>query len=492
MVYHIRMKCGYCGEENRKDSLFCMACGSRIMQDGQSAAGQGETIGFVLPDAPAGKPGASFWDPEAEGASEQERAGTSSGFVFGEEGRIAAPDLKMESPAPAPASTAASDLLLAPGGEEAPRIDVMEPRDGAAEKGADYFMPPEADYPTQTLSRSIEEVEAPQSQPIPAVPPAQAAVDSTQTISPVPAEAGSRRKVICPECYAANTEHNRYCQECGNPLSLRSSRVSGPAAAAPSTAAPQRTTVMPAEMVQQAIAEPVYREGEARAAKTRSDRSFGVADVLALLGMVAAGIAISPIFTWKKGLSIGIFSHQGAYSMGRIDLLGGPGILPYSGAEFFTIGFITAVALGLAAIFLLLRTGRGPMLLLAGTLLLFPVVYMIFQGVLPLREAGVNIQPALGFHGILFGNAFNVGAGPSLWLITGGGLLILIAGFLAPPRGWGRLFTFMIFFSLVVGAAFFCAAAFNWNLFINNPTISAPALSPRALVSLKIGVVLIG
>jgi hypothetical protein len=205
---------------------------------------------------------------------------------------------------------------------------------------------------------------------------------------------------------------------------------------------------------------------------------------------MAAGIAISPIFAWKKGLSISIFTHQGAYSLSRTDLLGGPGLLPYSGAEFFTIGLVSAIAIGLAVVFLMVRVGRGPMFILAGLLLLFPIAYLLFQGILPLRQSGVNIQPALGLHGILFGNTANVGAGLSLWLITGAGFLVLVAGFLAPPRGWGRLFTFTLFLSVVVGAAFFCAASYNWNIFINQPASGTLALHTKASLSLPLAALL--
>ncbi|OFW60258.1 MAG: hypothetical protein A2W01_09005 [Candidatus Solincola sediminis] len=432
MVYDYAMKCDYCGEDNKQDSLYCMACGTRISggeAPGSFADNQGTTLAF----------------PES-GSERQAAHQTSSGFVFG------------TPPDPSDAQPGPSAVI-----EVGPSSPIMgEP---------DYLLPPEADYPFDSPKN-----EAMPSGTLPHVePPSPAPVDATQAISPVtpvkPDEAAKRR-VICPECYAANTEQNRYCQECGNPLALRSSRPVVAAQVPAAAGATQHTAVLPAEMVQQAVAEQAETGRRARAEKVHSDRSFGVADVVALLAVVAGGLAISPVFAWKKGLTISVFSHQGAFFQGRTDLLGGPGLLPYSGAEFLTVGLIAAIGIGLAVLFLALRFGRGPMLILAGSLLLFPLIYLLFQGILPLRETGFNLQ-SLGLGEILFGGGANVGAGPALWLLSGGGLLFLLAGFLAPPRGWGRLFTFMLIFSLIVGAAFFCAATYNWNLFISNPAMIA-------------------
>ncbi len=169
---------------------------------------------------------------------------------------------------------------------------------------------------------------------------------------------------------------------------------------------------------------------------------------------------------------MGIFSHQGAFSQGRTDLLGGPGILPYNGLEFLTIGLVAAVGAGLALLFLAVRVGRGPMYILAGAILLFPLAYLFFQAVLPLRQMGISGQPALGLRGLFFGNAGNVGLGPPLWLISGAGISLIVAGFIAPPRGWGRLFTFLLFLGLILGLAFFCAACYNWNLFISDSNMA--------------------
>ncbi len=213
----------------------------------------------------------------------------------------------------------------------------------------------------------------------------------------------------------------------------------------------------------------------------RGENAFGAADILALLAVGAGAIAIAlsyvlDSFTWKKGLDIAIFSHQGAYTPGRTDLLGGPGILPYEGAEFFTVGLVVCIGLALALIFLAVRVGRGPMFTLAGCLMLLPAAYMLFQAVLPLRQAGIDVDPALGLSGMFFGNSANAGAGLSMWIITGAGALLVLAGFIAPPRGWGRLLTFLLFFSAVLGVAFFCAACYNWNLFISQPA-AAPQLT---------------
>ena len=109
------------------------------------------------------------------------------------------------------------------------------------------------------------------------------------------------------------------------------------------------------------------------------------------------------------------------------------------------------------------------MYILSGCMLLLPAAYLLFQAILPLRQMGIEVDPSVGISGIFFGNAANPGAGPPIWLITGAGALLVLAGFMAPPRGWGRIFTFLLCFSVAVGVAFFCAACFNWNLFISEP-----------------------
>ena len=376
----------------------------------------------------------------------------------------------------------------------------------AAPPKPEYYVPPEADYgmvaprvepPPQADQPVREEIS-------PAVTPS---MDSTQAVPPVVAAAavaGRERRVICPECYAPNPEGNSYCQECGSALPITSVRQAAAARPAPGQPAYQQTAVLtpvaqtgavaPAGVPTGAMAQPAYASPLPKAEKARGDKAFGVADVLALLGVGAAAIAIAlsyvlESFTWKKGLDIAMFSHQGAYTQGRTDLLGGPGILPYEGAEFFTVGLMVAIGLALALVFLAVRVGRGPMYILAGCILLLPAAYLLFQAILPLRQMGIDVDPAVGLSGIFFGNTANPGVGPPMWVITGAGVLLILAGFIAPPRGWGRLFTFLLCFSIVLGAAFLCAACFNWNLFISQPSAvhlgAGPFLS-RALLYLPV------
>ena len=376
----------------------------------------------------------------------------------------------------------------------------------AAPPKPEYYVPPEADYgmvaprvepPPQADQPVREEIS-------PAVTPS---MDSTQAVPPVVAAAavaGRERRVICPECYAPNPGGNSYCQECGSALPITSVRQAAAARPAPGQPAYQQTAVLtpavqtgavaPAGVPTGAMAQPAYASPLPKAEKARGDKAFGVADVLALLGVGAAAIAIAlsyvlESFTWKKGLDIAMFSHQGAYTQGRTDLLGGPGILPYEGAEFFTVGLMVAIGLALALVFLAVRVGRGPMYILAGCILLLPAAYLLFQAILPLRQMGIDVDPAVGLSGIFFGNTANPGVGPPMWVITGAGVLLILAGFIAPPRGWGRLFTFLLCFSIVLGAAFLCAACFNWNLFISQPSAvhlgAGPFLS-RALLCLPV------
>jgi len=383
------------------------------------------------------------------------------------------------SPLPPPHSPAP---LIAPPATEQPREDASPPRQ-------DYYIPPEVDYdmavprvaPVESAppSEKISEEQAP-----PAMP---TGFDSTQEVAAViaaGAAAGRERRSVCPECYASNPEGNGFCQECGNALPLTTGRQ--PEAARPVAGKPPReqTAVLTPAVQQGVAAQPAVASPLPRAQKAYGDKAFGVADILAVfaIGAAAAAVALSYImesFTWKKGLDIMIFSHQGAYTQGRTDLLGGPGLLPYTGAEFLTVGLVVALGAALALIFLAVRVGRGPMYILAGCILLLPAAYLFFQGVLPLREMGIEVDASVGLSGIFFGNAANPGVGPPLWLITGAGALLVLSGFMAPPRGWGRLFTFLLCFSIVLGIAFFCAACFNWNLFISQPAAGgAQAMKP--------------
>ncbi len=298
--------------------------------------------------------------------------------------------------------------------------------------------------------------------PVPATPPTK------------PAQA-RERKTVCPECYAANPEGNSFCQECGSALHVTGARPAAVPLAGVRPQAPAQTAVLPQAVQTGEAAQPLYGSERTIARAAKGDKAFGVADVLAVLAIGAGAVSVTlsyavDSFSWKKGLDIALFSHQGAYGPGRSDLLGGPGLLPYEGAEFVTVGLVVAIGLALALVFLAVRVGRGPMFILSGCLLLLPAAYMLFQAVLPLRQMGIDVDPALGINGIFLGDTANAGAGLSFWIISAAGILLLAAGFIAPPRGWGRLFTFLLFFCAVLGIAFFCAVCYNWNLFISEPS----------------------
>jgi ribosomal protein L40E len=334
--------------------------------------------------------------------------------------------------------------------------------------------------------------------------PAAAALsqESTQAMAPVTAASAAverGRRSVCPECYAPNPEGNAYCQECGSALPLTGTRQAAarPAAGQPAAArqpAYQQTAVLTPAAQTGAAEQPAYASPLPRVEKARGDKAFGVADIMALLAVGAGAISVAlsyalDSFTWKKGLDIAVFAHQGAYTTGRTDLLGGPGLLPYEGAEFVTVGLVVAIGLALALVFLAVRVGRGPMFVLAGCLLLLPAAYLLFQAVLPLRGTGITPQSAVGINAIFFGNIANPGVGVTFWIITGAGVLLVVAGFIAPPRGWGRLFTFLICLGAVLGVAFFSAACFNWNLFISQSAAVASHAGPvlsRVLVNLPL------
>lgn len=292
-------------------------------------------------------------------------------------------------------------------------------------------------------------------------------------------------KVVCPQCYAQNPRGNLHCQECGSPLPsilTGATRAMAPQAAAPSAPmsavvpppvsaapalAPQVTVVMPAQTA---------RAGSASGAKSRTI-SFGPADGLAIFAMLSIGAAISPLFKWMDGGNLSAFGFQG------VNVPGGPALLPYAGMEWLTMGVVAAMALGLALIFILVRAGRGPMFMLAGWLSLAPFIYLAFQGLLPQRIQGLELKGALGFKVIFFGGgpAQQPALTPAIWLLTGAGILLLAAGFLAPPRSWGRLMTFFLFGLLVSGLAFFCAVAYCWNLFIPKSIEGLLPVLPRII-----------
>lgn len=428
--------------------------------------GYAPPVGSVPPDVPA-SPQASV-PPDAPTVAVPLTGG---GAREGREVR--------EAPVPPEAVSGTGGAGREASAEAAPAQDIEGGRiPSAAETGAAagatseeaYYLPPEVDYGVYQAR-----AEAP-----PEAPQADAAAEpaKTQAMGPVAGTGAVRgSRVICPECYASNPELNSYCQECGSPLPMASLRQPGGARPRVSQAAPQRTMAMPPQAeaamgVEAAPSGGAYTHAAgSRAVRSRGEKSFGVADALAVVAVAAlAASLLLPLFmegfTYKSGLDIGIFSHQGAYVRGRLDLLGGPGLLPYGGTEFLTVGLVVALGLALTLLFLALRVGRGPMFLLAGCLLLLPISYIFFQAILPLREMGVEIQPAAGLGRVFFGSGESPGMGLPLWMISAAALLLVIAGFVAPPRGWGRLFSFVVFMGLVLGAAFFCAACYNWNIFI--------------------------
>ncbi len=368
-----------------------------------------------------------------------------------------------EAPSEGPVPPAAGETVAWSPGEEGGEV--------AEEGGGPVYIPPESD-----LSPG-REAEVPGSREAPPPAPAEAPQDRTQAMEPVPAEGRVRiPQVICPECYARNPEMNRFCQECGNPLPA----VSGgrPSARRPGpVGSPYPPTAALPPLEDDASGEESVPERGRKEA--RRERRFGAADALASLGVIllAAALLLPSFlegFPYKRGGGAGVFSHQGSYVRGTYELLGGPGILPYRGTEFFTVGTVIAAALFLSLLFLALRVGRGPVFLLAGCLAGFLPVYLFFQALLPLRDKGVEIEPALGLARLFFGGDGAPGLGPVIWLVCAAALLLILAGFLAPPRGWGRLFTFLLFFSLALGAGFLCAACYNWNLFISEAAAGIP------------------
>ncbi len=437
------MRCFRCGEEVPEGSKFCIFCGEKMGREGETRLPSGTmTMGGGMEASPRD---------------------------------VAHKD-----------SCSAQDVRRGPcWNEGVGRSHAADENESSTER---IFLPPEADA---IIDKGAEaEVGAEKTELAGAAGSGKPESERTVAISPVPSSplpsGPSRvtlRTLVCPECYAENPVFNRFCQECGNPLP--SLPVAGEARQHDVHAlggGGQKTSVLaptpalgPEVMGTEAAGKPAGKTQRGRWAST-----FGPADVLCGLSLILGGLALTPLFRWKRGLEISVFSHQGPYLPGSSGLfgdakaLGGPGILPYQGWEFFTAGSVIALALGLAFMFLMIRVGRGPMYLLSGCISLLPAAYVVFQGLLPLRQQGINIRPPLGAEQILFGGPDNLGAGPAFWLSIGVGVLLLLAGFVAPPRGWGRLFTFLVFFPLMILAAFFCAACYNWNLFIGGEASQGP------------------
>jgi len=459
------LKCPTCGTENKPEAVFCMSCGASLIRaptpeptvdESLQDTAEAPTIGYVFGTPDESTAPMDWTQVVDEQALPPVAGGPSAASEVGEE----APLLPIAEPEPVPAE---ADLAA---GMPASPVEIEE----KGEPG--YYLPPEADY-----HEPAPKVVPPPLEPLPAGDEAPSpAHDETQAMAPVAAAgaaaAARPRQVICPECYASNPESNLYCQECGSALATTVSRKAAAAAAAPELAGYQQTAVLPTQQAD--IAQPIYAGNSAQKSGSRWAESFGVADILVLVATLVAAVTMTltliyiDSFPFLKGSDISIFSHQG-YAVGSREVLGGPGFLPYSGWEFFTVGMVTAVGIGLAVIFLLLRVGRGPMYLLAGCILLFPLAYLFFQAVLPLKGVGITPESSVGLRAMFFGSADFAGLGTPIWPISGAGVLVLVAGFTAPPRGWGRLFTFTLFLGLIVGLAFLSAVCFNWGLFIEQP-----------------------
>ncbi len=282
-----------------------------------------------------------------------------------------------------------------------------------------------------------------------------------------PQGSGRSEKAVCPQCYAENPPQNLFCQECGSPMPTVTPGATGAATMRSGATFYSRGTGTAQELSRRGEMAPSAREAtramvpvEGVEGRERK-KTFSFADVLAIFSLVTLGLALSPIFKWRKGMNVSIFGYQG------VNRPGGPGILPYAGWEWLTLGVVTALALALTLAFLLIRVGRGNMFILAGWIALFPFIYLVAQSLLPLRTQGMELEKAVGFGKLFFGGgAYPYSLEPTVWLLVGGGVLLLLAGLLSPPRRWLRLVSLISFGATVGGLAIFCAMAYNWNIFI--------------------------
>ena len=468
------MRCPRCGLENPPVAAFCMRCGQQLQVESKKAPAPGEqTEATPQPGAasaarsqvPQGPQKPSTPQPQQAQPAPQQPA------------RVP----KQATPAP-PAQRPPAQPQTPPAQPAGPAADEEQERTAWAK-----MREPIPEFP------AAAPIPKPQQPAPPPAPPASPDVSAQLTVplgvvgSDSPFSPPAQRpadKIVCPNCYAVNAPGNNFCRECGNPLP----KATAPLAAKPMP--PSAVLPVPPVAPQTTTAMPLVGEGKppgppgapgvvpgmeplpgAAAEKTRARRQIGPADALALLALIAIVLALVPLFKWTRisGRNIWAFTYQGAASgTAGPGFPGGPGVLPYAGMEWLTMGLIGAVAGALALCFLVARVGRGPMFTLAGCLCLFPFVYHLTQSVVPLRAHGVEFTRGIGFKSLFFGISGSGygGLGPPVWLLLGAAILLIVAGFLAPPRAITRLLTFFLFFLVVIILAAFAAVCYNFNLFI--------------------------
>lgn len=436
------MKCARCGLENPPVAVFCMRCGQQLQA------------------IPTGRPSAT--PASATPTSEK---------VQGSPQRPQQPTQPLRSPQPSPHR----EPLRSPPSPGAPSPESEEDLEREAwEKlrepvpefpvaGPVSPAPPKSELAAQlTAPLEIVERESPFSPP-PSRPP---------------------DKIVCPNCYAVNAPGNNFCRECGNPLPKPTTPAVRPMPPMPpQPPGHQPTLSMPpvytgplppaAPSVQGVPGQPV--SGEAVPVPARS-RTFGPADALGILALLAIILSIVPLFKWTRisGRNIWAFTYQGpATAASGSGFPGGPGILPYSGFEWLTMGALASIAGALVLAFLIARIGRGSMFMLAGCICLFPFVYHLTQSLVPLREQGIEFTKSIGFKTLFFGASGTPyqGLGPPVWFLLGAAILLIVAGFLAPPRAITRLLTFFLFLLAIIVLAAFAAVSYNFNLFIPQAVI---------------------